>query len=338
MKAVALMRYLAISDPESLIDVELEKPDADGHDLLVKIEAIGINPIDTKVRSPKDQVETTPRVLGWDASGVVEAAGSKVTLFRPGDAVFYAGSITRQGANSEYHLVDERIVGKKPKSLDFSMAAALPLTSITAWEALFSRLGVSTSGGDSGKSVLVIGGAGGVGSIAIQLAKKVARLEVIATASRPESGNWVKKLGADHVINHFGDMLAQLVALGIDAVDYVLILNSIDRHFSTAANIVKPQGAICSIVENERPLPVELLKAKSVSFHWESMFTRSSFCTSDMIAQHVILSTIADLVDATAIGTTLGCNLGLINAKNVREAHRLLEKGRVIGKLTLAGF
>jgi zinc-binding alcohol dehydrogenase family protein len=338
MKAVALMRYLAISDPESLIDVELEKPIPSGHDLLVRIEAIGMNPIDTKVRAPKDRVEKTPRVLGWDASGVVEAVGSNVTLFNLGDAVFYAGSVTRPGANSEYHLVDERIVGSKPRSLDFSNAAALPLTPITSWEALFSRLRISERGGDSGKSLLIIGAAGGVGSIAIQLAKKVAGLVVVATASRPESITWARNLGADLVINHLGDMLEQLRDVGINQVDYVLVLNNIDRHFATAVGIVKPQGAICSIVENEEPLRIELLKAKSASFHWESMFTRSTFGTSDMIEQHNILIKIANLVEAGTIKTTLACNLGLINATNVREAHRRLEGGRVIGKLTLAGF
>ena len=338
MKAVALTRYLAISDAESLIEVDLMKPLANGHDLLVKIEAIGVNPLDTKIRAPKDLVEKSPRVLGWDAAGIVEAVGPEVTLFRPGDAVFYAGSVIRQGANSEFHLVDERLVGRKPSTIDFSNSAALPLTSITAWEALFSRLRISQLGADAGKSILIIGGAGGVGSMAIQLAKRVAGLHVIATASRPESIAWARDLGADLVINHFGDMSAQLVEAHVKNVDFVLILNSIDRHFLVAAKVISPQGAICSIVENDQPLPIELLKAKSVSFHWESMFTRSTFGTTDMTEQHNILSWVADLIDEGTIGTTMGSNLGLINAKNLREAHRLIERGRVIGKLTLTGF
>ena len=338
MKAVALTRYLPISNPESLIDIELDKPAPTGRDLLVKIEAISVNPVDTKVRAPKDKVEETPRVLGWDAAGVVEAVGPDATLFRPGDPVYYAGSVTRQGANSEFHLVDERIVGAKPKSLDFTHAAALPLTTITAWEALFERLGVSPQGADEGKSVLVIGGAGGVGSIGIQLAKKVAKLTVIATASRPESAKWATELGADHIVNHFDDIPKQLKAIGFENVDYVLIFNDTDKHFPAAAEVIKPQGSICSIVENSRPLEVELLKSKSAAFHWEFMFTRSMFGTPDMIEQHKLLSEVARLIDAGTLTTTLGRNLGKIDAANLREAHRLLEEGRSIGKLVLTGF
>jgi NADPH:quinone reductase len=338
MKAVALTRYLPISDANALMDVELDKPAPTGHDLLVRIEAIGVNPVDTKVRAPKDKVEETPRVLGWDAAGIVESVGPDVTLFKAGDPVFYAGSITRPGTNSEFHLVDERIVGTKPKSLDFTHAAALPLTTITAWEALFSRLGVSAEGRDEGKSVLIVGGAGGVGSIGIQLAKKVAKLKVIATASRPESAKWAKELGADHIVDHFGDMPKQLKAAGFDQVDYVLIFNDTDKHFPAAAEVVKPQGGICSIVENARPIPVELLKSKSAAFHWEFMFTRAMFGTPDMIEQHKLLTEVARLIDAGVIKTTLGRDLGKINAANLREAHRLLEEGRAIGKLALTGF
>ncbi|SAL73938.1 alcohol dehydrogenase [Caballeronia choica] len=338
MKAVALTRYLPISNPESLIDIELDKPAPTGRDLLVKIEAISVNPVDTKVRAPKDKVEETPRVLGWDAAGVVEAVGPDATLFKPGDPVYYAGSVTRHGANCEFHLVDERIVGAKPKSLDFTHAAALPLTTITAWEALFERLGVSPQGADEGKSVLIIGGAGGVGSIGIQLAKKVAKLTVIATASRPESAKWATELGADHIVNHFDDIPKQLKAIGFENVDYVLIFNDTDKHFPAAAEVVKPQGGICTIVENSRPLQVELLKSKSAAFHWEFMFTRSMFGTPDMIEQHKLLSEVARLIDAGTLTTTLGRNLGKIDAANLREAHRLLEEGRSIGKLVLTGF
>jgi zinc-binding alcohol dehydrogenase family protein len=277
-------------------------------------------------------------VLGWDAAGVVEAVGPEVTLFKVGDPVYYAGDITRQGANSEFHLIDERIVGAKPKSLDFTHAAALPLTTITAWEALFDRLKVSAEGKDAGKTVLIVGGAGGVGSIGIQLAKRVAKLTVIATASRPESAKWATELGADHIVDHFEDIPKQLEDAGIPTVDYVLIFNDTDKHFRAAAEVVKPQGGICTIVENAQPVAVELLKAKSAAFHWEFMFTRAMFQTPDMIEQHKLLSEVARLIDAGTIRTTLGRNLGPINAANLREAHRLLEEGRAIGKLVLTGF
>ncbi|SAK94575.1 alcohol dehydrogenase [Caballeronia pedi] len=338
MKAIGLTRYLPISHPESLIDIELDKPTPTGRDLLVKIEAIAVNPVDTKVRAPKDKIEETPRVLGWDAAGVVAAVGPEATLFKVGDPVYYAGDITRQGANSEFHLIDERIVGAKPKTLDFTCAAALPLTTITAWEALFDRLRVSAEGKDAGKSVLIIGGAGGVGSIGIQLAKRVAKLQVIATASRPESAQWAEDLGADHIVNHFEDIPKQMKDIGFPQVDYVLIFNDTDRHFPAAAEVVKPQGGIATIVENAKPIAVELLKSKSAAFHWEFMFTRAMFKTPDMIEQHKLLSEVARLIDAGTIRTTLGKNLGRIDAANLREAHRLLEEGRTVGKLVLTGF
>nr|WKF56099.1 Zinc-type alcohol dehydrogenase-like protein [Paraburkholderia busanensis] len=338
MKAVGLYRYLPIDHAEALVDVDIPKPEATGRDLLVKVEAISVNPVDYKVRAPKDTVEQAPRILGWDAAGTVVAVGPDVTLFKVGDPVFYAGSITRPGANSEFHLVDERIVGHKPASLDFTHAAALPLTAITAWEALFDRLGVSPQGAHEGRSVLIFGGAGGVGSIGIQLAKKLAKLKVIATASRPESAKWAKDLGADHVIDHFGDVAAQLKEIGIDEVDYVLIFNDTDKNFPVAAQVLKPQGGISTIVENGKPLPVELLKAKSGAFHWEFMFTRSMFGTPDMIEQHKLLTEVARLIDAGELRTTVGEDLGTINAENLRRAHRLLEGGRAIGKLVLTGF
>ncbi|OWJ60147.1 zinc-binding alcohol dehydrogenase family protein [Paraburkholderia caledonica] len=338
MKAVGLYRYLPIDQDEALIDVDIPKPEATGRDLLVKVEAISVNPVDTKVRAPKDTVEKAPRVLGWDAAGTVVAAGPDVTLFKVGDPVFYAGSITRPGANSEFHLVDERIVGRKPASLDFTHAAALPLTAITAWEVLFDRLGVSPQGVHEGRTVLIFGGAGGVGSIGIQLAKQLAKLTVIATASRPESAKWATELGADHVVDHFGDMPAQLKKLGIEQVDYVLMFNDTDKNFPIAAELIKPQGGICTIVENSKPVPVELLKAKSAAFHWEFMFTRSMFGTPDMIEQHKLLTEVARLVDAGTLRTTVGQHLGAINAANLRRAHALLEEGRAIGKLVLTGF
>ena len=338
MKAVGLTRYLPISDPDSLVDIEIETPAASGRDLLVKVEAIAVNPVDTKVRAPKPQVEANPRVLGWDAAGTVVAVGPDVTLFKVGDPVYYAGSITRPGANAEYHLVDERIAGHKPASLDFAQAAALPLTAITAWEALFDRLGVSPRGDDAGKSVLIIGGAGGVGSIGIQLAKTLAGLTVIATAARPASQAWCRRLGADHTVDHRGDMAAQLKALGFAQVDYILCFNDTDGHFPAMAELVAPQGKICTIVENAAPLPVERLKSKSAALIWEFMFTRAMFGTPDMIAQHRLLNEVARLVDAGRLQTTVGEHLGTINAANLRRAHAMLEGGQTIGKLVLEGF
>ncbi|MBN4668143.1 zinc-binding alcohol dehydrogenase family protein [Pandoraea nosoerga] len=338
MKAVGLTRYLPIDDPRSLEDIELPTPTPAGHDLLVKVEAISVNPVDTKVRAPKDKVEDTPRVLGWDAAGTVAAVGPDVKLFQVGDPVYYAGSITRPGTNSEFHLVDERIVGHMPTSLDFVNAAALPLTTITAWEALFDRLGIAPDGADQGKSILIIGGAGGVGSIAIQLARRLAQLTIVATASRPESSDWCRQLGAQHVVDHTQDIPAQLLALGLPQVDYVLCLNDTDSHFPAMAQAVAPQGKICSIVENAGPLEVGLLKSKSATFVWEFMFTRAMYETPDMIAQHKLLTEVARLIDAGTLRTTLGEVIGPINAVNLRRAHAQLEGGRTIGKLVLAGF
>ncbi|WP_034292638.1 zinc-binding alcohol dehydrogenase family protein [Herbaspirillum sp. RV1423] len=339
MKAVALKRYLPIDNPESLIDVELPRPVPQGRDLLVAVKAIAVNPVDTKVRAPKDKIEDAPRVLGWDAAGVVEAVGPEVTGFKPGDKVFYAGDITRPGSNSEFQLVDERIVGHAPASLSVEEAAALPLTAITAWEALFERLRVPRKS-PVGKpaSILIIGGAGGVGSIAIQLATKVVGLNVIATASRPESEKWVRELGAQQVINHFGDIPAQLKAIGFENVDHVLILNDTDKHFPAAAQVIAPQGTIATIVENSGPLDVSLLKAKSAGFVWEFMFTRSMFQTPDMAEQGKLLDDIAHLIDQGVIKTTLNKVLSPINAANLRQAHADLEGGRVIGKIVLKDF
>lgn len=338
MKAVGLYKYLPIDHPESLIDVELDKPVPTGKDLLVKVHAISVNPVDYKVRSPKDRVESVPKVLGWDVAGVVEQVGPDVTLFKPGDEVYYAGSITRPGGNSEFHLVDERIVGKKPSTLDFAQAAALPLTTITAWESLYDRLGVSKNQADNtGKTILIIGAAGGVGSIATQLSK-YSGLTVIGTASRPESADWVKGLGADYVINHFEAFLPQLKAVGIEQVDYILCLNSTEKHWANMAEAIAPQGKICSIVETDELLNLTLLKNKSVTFVWELMFTRSTYQTPDMIEQHKLLDEVARLVDEGVIRTTTSETLTPINAANLRKAHALLETGRTVGKVVLEGF
>lgn len=337
MKAVALTRYLPIDDPQSLLDVELGKPVPQGHDLLVAVKAVAVNPVDTKVRAPKDKVEPAPRVLGYDAAGVVEAVGDKVTRFKPGDEVFYAGDLTRPGTNSEWHLVDERIVGRKPASLGFAEAAALPLTAITAYETLFDRIGIHIDRRDEGQTLLIIGGAGGVGSMAIQLAK-LAGQAVIATASRPQSIDWVKKLGADHVIDHRQPLRPQVEALGLHYVDNVAVFNDTDQHWDAAVDIVAPQGTVGLIVENVRPLSQSLAKAKSVKLAWEMMFTRSMYQTPDMGAQGDLLDCVSAWIDDGTLRSTANAAMSPINADNLRKAHKALEDGRVIGKIVLQGW
>lgn len=336
MKAVALSRYLPVSDPEVFRDVDLPRPVAEGRDLLVAVKAVSVNPIDTKVRAPKDKIEDPPRVLGWDASGVVEAVGPDVTLFKPGDAVYYAGDITRPGSNAEFQLVDERIVGCKPASLGFAEAAALPLTTITAHEAFFDRLGIDRDGADKGQSVLIIGAGGGVGSIGIQLAK-AAGLVVIATASRPETTDWVKALGADHVVNHREAMVEQVRALGFRYVDHVAIFKDM-RHWESAVELVRPQGGIVTIDATDLPMPMAGMKTKAASLHWEFMFARAMHQTPDMIEQHRLLTRVAGEIDAGRLRTTVSTVLSPINAVNIREAHRLVETGEVKGKVVVEGF
>lgn len=336
MKAVALTHYLPVDDPNAFLDVELPKPEATGRDLLVSVQAVSINPVDTKVRAPKDIVEETPRVLGWDASGIVEAVGPDVTLFKPGDEVYYAGDLTRSGSNAEFQLVDERIVGIKPKSLSFAEAAALPLTTITAYEAFFDRLGIDRDGANKGQSVLIIGAGGGVGSIGIQLAK-AAGLIVIATASRPETTSWVKELGADHVINHRQPMVKQVRDLGIQYVDHIAIFNDM-RHWDTAVELIRPEGGIVSIDNTDMPMPMDGMKTKSASLHWEFMFARAMFETPDMIEQHKLLSYVANEIDAGRIRTTLDQVLSPINAENILAAHALIETGAAKGKIVVQHF
>ncbi|TWT25276.1 zinc-binding alcohol dehydrogenase family protein [Planomicrobium sp. CPCC 101110] len=336
MKAVGLYRYLPITDTESLVDVEVPKPVPQGNDLLVRVMAISVNPVDTKIRSPKERVEQEPRILGWDVAGIVEETGPDSTLFKKGDHVFYAGSVTRPGANSEYHVVDERIVGRKPETLSFAEAAALPLTAVTAWEALFDRLGIPESGNENA-NLLIIGAAGGVGSIAVQLAKR-AGLTVIGTASRPESTQWIKDRGADHIINHYEDYLPQLKEIGLEGVDYILCLNRTEMHWDNMAKAINPQGKICSIYETEEKLNLFPLFNKSVTFVWELMFTRAMFGTHDMIRQHEILDKISELIDSGELQTTVNEILSPINAENVRKAHAMLEDGKTIGKIVIEGF
>jgi NADPH2:quinone reductase len=336
MKSVALTHYLPVDDPNVFLDVDLPKPSPEGHDILVAIKAVSVNPVDTKVRAPKDIVEETPRVLGWDAAGVVEAVGNNVTLFKAGDEVYYAGDITRSGSNAEYQLVDERIVGRKPKSLSFAEAAALPLTTLTAYESFFDRLGIDRDRKNKGESILIIGAGGGVGSIGIQLAK-AAGLEIIATASRPKTTAWVKELGADHVVNHRQPMVDQVRALGFQHVDHIAIFNDM-RHWDTAVELIRPQGGIVTIDDTNQPMPMDKMKMKAASLHWEFMFARAMHKTSDMIKQHELLTYVAGEIDAGRIRTTLDTVLSPINAENMRKAHRLVETGTAKGKIVIEGF
>jgi NADPH2:quinone reductase len=338
MKAVGLYRYLPLDHPDALVDVDLPAPTPAGHDLLVEVRAISVNPVDYKMRAPRDQVEKEPRILGWDVAGVVRSVGGEVSMFKQGDAVYYAGTRMRQGGNSELHLVDERIVGRKPRTLSFAEAAAMPLTTLTAWEGMFERMGISKSAGDAGRTILIVNGAGGVGSIAIQLAKQLAKLTVIATASREETRAWVRQLGADHVVDHSRPLPAQLQALGIPEVDYLFVLSNIEPYVPAFADIVAPQGKICAIVGTAEPLALGPLMAKSVTFAWELMFTRPAYQTRDMSVQHHILDEAAALFETAVLRSTMTANLGTINAANLKRAHGRLEGGRVIGKLVLEGF
>jgi len=338
MKAVALTRYLPIDDPESLVDVELPRPVASAHDLLVRVEAVSVNPVDTKIRSPKPQVEAQPKVLGYDAAGTVEAIGESVTGFKPGDRVYYAGDVTRTGSNAEYQLVDACLVGHAPQSLDLADAAALPLTAITVWELLFQRMPFDSEHGGEGKSLLVIAGAGGVGSIAIQLARR-AGFTVIATASRPETIEWCRTMGAQHVINHREPLAPQLAALGFTQIDAAINLADTDRYWETLGELLAPQGHVGLIVEPSGMLKIgDPYKAKCIGIHWEMMFARPRFKTPDQAEQGRILERVAALFDAGELRSTRTETLTPINAANLREAHRRLESGTSIGKLTLAGW
>lgn len=341
MKAIGYRKSLPIADIDSLVDVEIDRPVPVGRDLLVRVEAVSVNPVDTKLRRNAAPADGALRVLGFDAAGVVEAVGPDATLFRPGDAVFYAGSIDRPGTNAEFHLVDERIVGARPASLSVAGAAALPLTAITAWEMLFHRLGLPRDTGDrkggEGRSLLIVGGAGGVGSIAIQLARRLTGVRVLATASRPETADWVRGLGAHDVIDHSRPMADQVKALGLAGVDYVFSTTATDRHFLDLVELVAPQGHI-GLIDDPEPIDIRLLKRKSVSLHWELMFTRPLYQTADMIAQHELLNEVSRLVDAGTLRTTLTETLGRIDAATLRKAHALIESGKARGKIVLEGF
>ena len=337
MKAVGYTKSLPINDPESLTDIQLPQPIATGHDLLVKVKAIAVNPVDYKIRQRVSPTGDDYKVLGWDAVGEVVATGEATTQFKPGDVVFYAGDLNRQGSNAEYQLVDERLVGTKPKSLSDAEAAA-----ITAWELLFEHLGIQQQSPDSdAKSdevILVVGAAGGVGSILIQLAKAITGATIIATASRESSQNWVKKLGADHVVDHSKPLQAQIEALSIGQVTHVASLNGTGSYFESYTELLVPFGRIGMIDDPTNPLDVMKLKLKSQSLHIEFMFARSMFKAEDMIEQSRLLNRVADLVDQGYIQTTSGKNLGNINAENLKAAHQELESGKAIGKIVLLGF
>lgn len=335
MKAIGFKQSLAINEKDSFIEFEIEKPKPTGYDLLVKIAAISVNPVDFKIRqnAAKDTILETPKIIGWDAVGTVEAIGEKVSNFKKGDEVFYAGDINRSGSNAEYQLIDERIVGFKPKKLSIAEAAAIPLTGLTAWESLFDRIKVNPET-DKGKTVLILAGAGGVGSISIQIAKKVAGLTVIATASRVDSENWCKEMGADYVVNHY-QLKEDLEKIGHNQVDYLLDFVDLAGYWEIAAEIIKPQGHIVSITGSSKPLNLDLLKSKSVSFSWEFMYTRSMFTTKDMDKQHQILNKLADLLDVGTLKTSLTTTLNGFTVDNLKKAHQMQESGKTIGKTVI---
>jgi zinc-binding alcohol dehydrogenase family protein len=337
VKAVAFKRSLPITESDALVDINLPDPIAQGHDLLVEIKAISVNPVDVKKRIGAKSETNEWNVLGWDASGVVRAIGPDVSMFKPGDKVWYAGSITRPGSNSELQLVDENIVGMMPNSLSFAEAAALPLSSLTAWEMLFDRFNISQDKSYDGQVLLIIGAAGGVGSIMTQLARRLTNLTVIGTASRPETQAWVQRAGAHHVIDHTISFGPQLEKIGFSNPKYIVSLTHTDQHFDQIAEVIAPQGKF-GLIDDPEFFDVRKLKRKSVSLHWELMFTRSLFNTSDIAMQHNILTEVATLIDSGIIRTTVAENFGEINAVNLKRAHALIESGKSRGKIVLQGF
>ncbi|NKC30803.1 zinc-binding alcohol dehydrogenase family protein [Falsiroseomonas selenitidurans] len=337
MRAIAYTHSLPASDPAALQDMDLPDPPAPtGRDLLVAVHAISVNPVDAKVRL-RDDPRGSPKILGYDAAGVVRAVGPGATLFRPGDAVFYAGDITRPGTNAALHLVDERLVGPKPAALSFAQAAAVPLTAITAWEALFDRLRIPRGTPAREEAVLIIGGAGGVGSIAVQLARQLTGLRVVATASRPETVAWAREMGAHDVLDHAGDLAAQARALGVP-FPAIFVTTQTEAHWPAVCEIIAPQGAICLIDDPKTAPDFRMLKLKAASLHWELMFTRSRFRTPDMQAQHALLVEVSRMLDTGTLRTTLGEHFGPITAANLRRAHAAIESGTSRGKIVLEGF
>ena len=337
MKAVGYKKSLPIDAADALINFEAAKPAPHGRDICVAVKAVSANPVDYKVRKRAAPPEGETKILGYDAAGIVDAVGPDVTQFKAGDEVFYAGSIQRQGTNSEFHLVDERIVGHKPKTLSFAQAAALPLTSITAWELLFDRLGAVPGRSVDPRTLLIVGGAGGVGSILIQLARRLTGLTVVATATRLQSQEWCADLGAHAVIDHARPMKEQIEKLKLPAVALVASLTFTDQHYKAIAEFIAPQGKF-GLIDDPPEFNVSVFKGKAVSIHWESMFTRSSFQTADMIAQHHLLNDVADLIDKGVLRTTLDQTFGTISAANLMRAHALLESGASRGKIVLEGW
>ncbi|GIU32601.1 NADPH:quinone reductase [Shewanella hafniensis] len=338
MKAIGYRTAGAITAPNALENITLAEPTATGFDLLVEVKAISVNPVDTKIRASSSAPAGEYKIIGWDAVGVVKAVGENVSLFKVGDEVWYAGDISRSGSYAEYQLVDERIVGHKPKSLTYAQAAALPLTGITAWEILFDRLALPQDGSATDARILIIGAAGGVGSIITQLAVKLTGAEVIGTASRPESAAWVHKLGADAVIDHTKPLSQELANIGITDVTHVISLTQTDQHFDEIVQVLKPQGKLALIDDPKGPLDVMKLKRKSLSLHWELMFTRSLYQTEDMVAQHHLLNRLSALIDTGELQSTFGEHYGTINAQNLIKAHAQIESGKAIGKIVLEGF
>ena len=342
MHAIGFTDHLPIENSDSLQDVTVTKPTAHGHDILVQIQAVAVNPVDVGVRKIGRGHLTQPKILGWDATGIVAAIGEAVTLFQPGDQVFYAGSFKRPGCDSAYHLVDERLVGHAPKTLTPAACAAMPLTSLTAYEALFEQLHIpfgpaKPNAKMRNQTILIINGAGGVGSIATQLAK-LAGLTVISSASRPESIAWTQQHGADLVVNHRHDLVREVHALGIKDVDYILGLSNLDNHWNEMCALIKPGGHIASITENQRPIDLKKLTKKRGTFAWEWMYSKSYYHTADMISQHAILETVAELLDHGLLQSTLTQTLQPINALNLRRAHQLIEQHHMIGKLVIEGW
>lgn len=337
MKAIGYYESLPIDDDKALVDLEMDKPEPSGRDLLVRVKAVSVNPVDFKVRMRKAAENDVPVVLGWDAVGEVIAVGNDVTLFQPSDEVWYAGAVNRQGTNSEYHLVDERIVGAKPKTVSDAQAAALPLTTLTAYEMLFDRLRVNDPVPGAAPAVLIIGGAGGVGSIAIQLLRAMTDLTIIATASRPETTDWVKELGAHHVIDHSKPLPEQIDALRIGQPGFVFSTNYSDTYASQVGELIAPQGRF-GLIDDPKSFDIMPFKGKAVSIHWEMMFTRPMFETEDMQRQGDILNEVAALLDDGKIRSTATETLGTINSENLKAAHRILESGKARGKLVLEGF
>jgi len=335
MKAVAYRQALPITAADALLDITLPEPVARGRELLVRVHAVSVNPVDTKVRRNMAPPEGEARVLGFDAAGVVEAVGETVSLFKPGDRVYYAGALNQRGSNAELQCVDERLVGRMPATLTFAQAAALPLTSITAWELLFERLGVTA---ETDGALLIVGAAGGVGSILTQLARQLTKLTVIGSASRDSTQAWVRELSAHHVIDHRQPLAVELKRIGVDAVTHVASLTHTESHYAQIVEALAPQGRLGLIDDLTAPLDVRLLKPKSLSLHWEMMFTRSMFGTPDMAEQGALLNRVAELVDAGRLRSTLGENFGRINAENLKRAHAAVESASTRGKTVLEGF